>query len=149
MIEFTEVLSAAKGFAGAPLPWVRRWLSRPLIVQNGDRNYWSFGKNGSDEIMCFNSSWLITNDSSKPIKIVQAKITKPQLKSIQTMVMVKGENGMFGSYVIPPHSITELSADFYTTSIAAKKNESLKLNITFKDNFGQKRKIKEVVFEGR
>ncbi len=52
-----------------------------------------------------------------------------------------------GSYPVPPHMTTELHADFWIHPPFRKEGKNFKLDITFVDQYGQKRTIRNVEFK--
>ncbi len=143
---YREELFSKEGKIASVIPWVKHWLSRPIIVPHQRPNWWHMGKTGEQKpAMQVVSYWYVTNQSDIPIKILNAYIKNPLTYG---HVLTKDINSPYhGSYPVPALTTTDLHADFWITPPIKKEGKRLKLDIVFVDQYGQKRTIKNVVFE--
>ena len=127
------------------IPWVKRWLNRPVILPHQRSNWWHMGKTGDQQpSMQIVSYWYVTNTTDKPLNILNAYIKKPLT---QGHVMIKDVRSDYhGSYPIPPNATTDLHADFWITPPICKEGKSLIVDIVFVDQYGQKRILKNTTF---
>lgn len=143
---YREQLFSKEGKVASIIPWVKHWLNRPIIVQHKRSNWWHMGKTGDQQpSMQIASYWYVTNQYDFPIKILNAHIKKPYISG---HVMTKDISSEYhGSYPIPPKATTDLHADFWLHPPINKVGKDIKLDIIFTDQFGQKRTIRNVIFE--
>jgi len=142
---YREAIFSKDGKTSALIPWIRHWLNRPIIVRHQRQNWWHMGRSGDQKpAMQVVSYWYITNQADRPLKMLNVYIVKPR---IYGHVLTKDVNSEYhGSYPVPPHSTTDLHADFWIDPPIRKEGKDLKLDIVFVDQYGQKRKIKNVEF---
>jgi hypothetical protein len=142
---YGEAIFSKDGRISALIPWVRHWLNRPIIVRHQRNNWWHMGRTGDQKpSMQVVSYWYITNQTNQPLMVLNAYIVRPR---IYGHVMTKDVNSQYhGSYPVPPHSTTDLHADFWINPQIRKVGKDLKLDIVFVDQYGQQRKIKNVEF---
>ncbi len=128
------------------IPSIKHWLNRPIIVSDQKQNWWHKGRTGDQKpAMQIASYWYVTNPTEQPIRILNTYIDKPRVFG---HVSIKDVNSQYyGSYSIPPHATTNLHADFSINPPIRKEGQKLKLNISFVDQYGKKRKFKNVEFE--
>ena len=143
---YREQLFSKEGKIASIIPWVKHWLNRPIIMPHQRSNWWHMGKTAAQQpSMQIVSYWYVTNQHDFPIKILNAHIKKPYLSG---HVMTKDSSSeYYGSYPIPPKATTDLHADFWLHPPINKVGKDIKLDIIFTDQFGQKRIIKNVIFE--
>lgn len=142
---YGETIFGKDGKISAIVPWIRHYLDRPIIVRHQRENWWHMGRTGDQKpSMQVVSYWYITNQTNRPLKMLNAHIVKPR---IHGHVMTKDVNSQYhGSYPVPPHSTTDLHADFWINPPIHRVGKDLKLDIVFVDQYGQKRKIKNTEF---
>ena len=142
---YGETIFKKDGKISALIPWIRHWLNRPIIVRHQQQNWWHMGRTGDQKpSMQVVSYWYITNQTGRPVKILNAYIVKPEVFG---HVMTKDVNSQYhGSYPVPAHSTTDLHANFWINPPIRKVGKNLKLDIVFVDQYGQKRAIKNVEF---
>lgn len=142
---YKETLFSKDGKFAALIPWVRNWLNRPIIVRHQRDNWWHMGKTGDQKpSMQVVSYWYITNQTNRPLRVLNAYVVKPKIFG---HVVTKDLNSQYhGSYPIPPHSTTDLHADFWINPPIRKIGKDLSLDIVFVDQYGQKRKMWNVKF---
>jgi len=142
---YGEAIFSKDGKISALIPWIRHWLNRPIIVRHQRHNWWHMGRTGDQKpSMQVVSYWYITNQTNHPLMMLNAYIVRPR---IYGHVMTKDVNSQYhGSYPVPPHSTTDLNADFWINPPIRKVGKDLKLDIVFVDQYGQKRKIRNVEF---
>jgi hypothetical protein len=138
-------LLGKEGRLASIIPWIKYWLNRPVILLHQRQNWWHMGRTGDQKpAMQIVSYWYVTNTTDRPVNILNAYIKKP---FTQGHVLTKDVHSDYhGSYLIPPHATTDIHADFWITPPVCKEGKSLKVDIVFVDQFGQKRTIKNVVF---
>ncbi len=143
---YREGLFSKEGKIASLIPWIRHWLSRPIIVPHQRQNWWHMGKTGDQKpTMQIVSYWYVTNQTDHPIKILNAYIKNPKTFG---HVLTKDVNSQYhGSYPVPAQTTTDLHADFWIHPPIRKEGKNLELDIVFIDQYGQKRTIKNVVFE--
>jgi len=131
---------------GTIFPWVRYWLNRPVILPHQRQHWWHMGKTGDQKpTMQIVSYWFVTNTTDKPVNILNAYIKKPRTPG---HVLIKDVHSVYhGSYPIPPHTTTDLHADFWICPPFYKEGKNFKVDIVFVDQYGQKRTIKKVEFK--
>ena len=131
---------------GGIFPWLKHWLNRPVIIPSQRAHWWHMGKTGDQQpAMQIVSYWYITNRTDRPINILNAYIKKPRT---QGHVMIKDVHSAYhGSYSVPPHTTTDLHADFWIQPPLRKEGKNLKVDIVFVDQYGQKRTIRNVEFK--
>lgn len=128
---------------GAVLPWAKHWLNRPIIVPGRQENWWHMGGMNEKPAMQISTYWHVTNSTDKPIKILNAYINTGRVQ--QSMVSTKDTNSNFhGSYPIPAHSTTDLHAHFFVAPPFRRAGKPINISITFEDQNGQKRTIKNI-----
>lgn len=134
------------GKISALIPWLRNWLNRPVVVRHQRDNWWHMGRTDDQKpSMQVVSYWYITNQTSRPLKILNAYVARPK---VYGHVMTKDVNSQYhGSYPVPPHSTTDLHADFWINPPIRRIGKDLNLDIVFVDQYGQKRKIRNVKFQ--
>ena len=142
---YGEVIFSKDGKTSTLIPWIRHWLNRPIIVRHQRHNWWHMGRTGDQKpSMQVVSYWYITNQSNHSLMMLNAYIVKPR---IYGHVMTKDVNSQYhGSYPVPPQGTTDLQADFWINPPIRKVGKDLKLDIVFVDQYGQKRKIRNVGF---
>ena len=142
---YGEAIFSKDGKISALIPWISHWFNRPIIVRHQRENWWHMGRTGDQKpSMQVVSYWFITNQTNRPLKMLNAYIVKPRNYG---HVMTKDVNSQYhGSYPVPPHSTTDLHADFWINPPIRRVGKDLKLDIVFVDQYGQKRKIKNVEF---
>lgn len=142
---YGEAIFSKDGKISALIPWIRHWFNRPIIVRHQRQNWWHMGRTGDQKpSMQVVSYWYITNQTNRPLKMLNAYIVNPR---IYGHVLTKDVNSQYhGSYPVPPHNTTDLHADFWINPPIRKVGKDLKLDIVFVDQYGQKRKIKNVEF---
>ena len=143
---YKEAIFSKDGKISALIPWVRNWLNRPIIVRHQRENWWHMGRTGDQKpSMQVVSYWYITNQTNRPLRILNAYVVKPK---VYGHVMTKDVNSQYhGSYPVPPHSTTDLHADFWINPPIRRIGKDLNLDIVFVDQYGQKRKIRNVKFQ--
>jgi hypothetical protein len=131
------------GKLGIVFPSLRDRLNRPVIVPSQQQNWWHMGRTGDGRpSMQIVTYWYVTNRTDRPISILNAYIRKPRW---QGMVMTKDTRSAYhGSYPVPPHAITELHADFYGNPPFAKEGKTIRVDLVFVDQNGQKRTVRNV-----
>lgn len=145
----SQLLTAVNGILdkiGDLLPWIKHWLSRPVIVPHQRENWWHMGKTGGQKpAMQVVGYWYVTNRTNRPITILNAHIRKPKTPG---HVMLKDVHSDYhGSYTVPPYTTTDLHADFWIVPPVCREGKDLKVDIIFIDQYGQKRKLRNVVFK--
>lgn len=142
---YGNAIFSKDGKISALIPWTKYWLNRPIIVRHQRENWWHMGRTEDQKpAMQIVSYWYITNQTNRPLKILSTYIVKPRTYG---HVMTKDLNTQYhGSYPVPPNSTTDLHADFWINPPICKVGKNLKLDIVFVDQYGQKRKIKNVEF---
>lgn len=125
------------------IPQLKRWLNRLIIVPHQKQNWWHMGRTGDQKpAMQVVSYWYITNPTDLPIRILNTYISHPRISGHASIKDVNSD--YHGSYPIPPHTTTDLHADFWIHPPIRKEGKDLKVDISFIDSFGQKRSIKNV-----
>lgn len=130
---------------GAIFPWLRHWLNRPVILRHQRDNWWHMGGKGGQPAMQMVSYWYVTNRTDKPIMILNT-----YLRPTGTFghVLTKDVHSVFhGSYPVPPHTTTELHADFWLQPLQCREGKDFRTDIVFVDQNGQKRTIRNVLFK--
>jgi len=142
---YDEALFSKDGKLSTLIPWIKHWLNRPIIVRHQRQNWWHMGRTGDQKpSMQVVSYWYITNQTNHPLMMLNAYIVRPR---IYGHVITKDVTSQYhGSYPVPPHSTTDLHADFWINPPIRKVGKDLKLDIVFVDQYGQKRKIRNVDF---
>lgn len=143
---YGETFFKKDGKIASLIPWVKHRLNRPIIVPHQRQNWWHMGKTGDQKpTMQVVSYWYITNPTEYSVNILNVYIDNPRIFG---HVLTKDVNSQYhGSYPVPPHATTDLHADFWIHPPIRKEGRKLKLDISFIDQFGQRRKIKNVMFE--
>ena len=143
---YGETYLKKDGKLASLIPWLKHWFNRPIIVPHQRQNWWHMGRTGDQKpTMQVVSYWYITNPTDFPIQILNVYINTPRILG---HVSTKDVNSQYhGSYPIPPHTTTDLHANFWIHPPIRKEGKDLKLDIFFIDQFGQKRKIKNVKIE--
>ncbi|MDH4027926.1 MAG: hypothetical protein OEU95_03745 [Nitrospirota bacterium] len=142
---YEKELFSKDGKISSIIPWFRHWLSRPIIVRHQRDNWWHMGATGNKEpSMQVVSYWYITNQTNRPVRILNAYIVKPR---VYGHVMTKDVGSQYhGSYPVPPNTTTDLHADFWINPPIRRIGKDLLVDIVFVDQYGQKRKIRNVEF---
>ncbi len=131
---------------GSISPWFRHWLNRPVILPSQRAHWWHMGSTEDKQpTMQIVSYWYVTNRTNRPINILNAYIKNPKT---QGHVMLKDVNSAYhGNYPVPPHTTTDLHADFWVHPPFRKEGKDFKVDIVFVDQYGQKRTIRNVEFK--
>lgn len=139
----TAVLDSLLGKLGSIFPWLRDWLDRPVIVPGRQRNWWHMGRTGDGRpSMQIATYWYVTNRTGRPINILNAYINRPHAQGI---VLTKDTHSAYhGSYPVPAHATTELVADFWIDPPFKREGKSIRIDIVFVDQNGQKRTVRNV-----
>lgn len=93
------------------------------------------------QIVC---RWYVTNLVDREIQVLAARILRPETTG---MVATQHPSGnIFGQYPILPGATTELSANFWIKPPVRERGQEFKATVVFVDQFGNERRVKNVIF---
>lgn len=138
-------VNSIMGRIGRAFPWFRHWLGRPVIVPHQRANWWHMGRTGEGKpTMQIVSYWYVTNNTDEPVRILNTYLKWPMT---QGHVLVKDVHSNFhGSFPIPPHTTTELHADFWVEPPVRGEGRDFVTDVVFIDQHGCQRKKRKVRF---
>ena len=121
------------------------------VVKHRRDNWWNLGSINSQPAMQINGHLYVTNIFNNNIRILSAEIISPRKAKkncVRNNVLTRHcKNNIYGSYKLLPNITTELSIDFWIQPPIIKENRDLKLMIVLVDQFDNRHKIKNIVFE--
>ncbi len=101
--------------------------------------------------MQINGHLYVTNIFRNNVRILSAEIISPRKarkNCVRNHVLTRHyQNNIYGSYELVPDITTELSIDFWIQPPIIKENEDLKLTIALVDQFNNRHKIRNMLFE--
>jgi len=84
----------------------------------------------------------VTNRTDRSINILNAYVNRPRTQGI---VLTKDTRSAYhGSYPVPAYATTELVADFWINPPFKREGKSIRIDIVFVDQNGQKRTLRNV-----
>lgn len=121
------------------------------VVRHRRENWWNLGSIDGQPAMQINGHLYVTNIFNDNIRILSAEIISPRKakkKCVRNHVLTRHyQNNIYGSYELVPNITTELSIDFWIQPPIIKENKDLKLTIVLVDQFDNRHKIKNIIFE--
>ncbi len=121
------------------------------VVKHRRENRWNLGKINGKPAMQINGNLYVTNIFNNNIRILSAEIITPRKAKkncVRNNVLTRHyQNNIYGSYELVPNITTELSIDFWIQPPIIKENKDLKLTIVLVDQFDNRHKIKNLLFE--
>jgi len=135
----------------------RRKLQVPCetirVVKHIRENWWNLGKMNGQPAMQINGHLYVTNISSNNVRILSVEILRPRKarkNCLRKDVLTKHfENNIYGSYELKPNLTSEIAIDFWIQPPIIDEEKDLKLTIILTDQFGNKHKVKGLLFESR
>ncbi len=128
------------GASGVPRDTMR-------VVPWPDRCWWALGRRGETSVMQVVGHWYVTNITKGEVRVVGARLVRPPTDG--RVATRDAEGTLFGEYAIPPGRTTEASADFWIEPPVCQETEDFKATVVLIDQFGNERKLKDVLFRGR
>ena len=121
------------------------------VVKHSRENWWNLGSINGRPAMRINGHLYVTNIFNNNIRILSAEIITPRKAKkncVRNNVLTRHyQNNIYGSYELVPNITTELSIDFWIQPPIIKENKDLKLTIVLVDQFDNRHKIKNLLFE--
>ncbi|MBU2634253.1 MAG: hypothetical protein KJ674_03325 [Nanoarchaeota archaeon] len=121
------------------------------VVKHIRENWWNLGSINDQPAMQINGHLYVTNVFNNNIRILSAEIISPRKAKkncVRNNVLTRHhQNNIYGSYELVPNITTELSIDFWIQPPIIKENRDLRLTIVLVDQFDNRHKIKNFIFE--
>ena len=115
------------------------------IIQDVQHSRWSLGSTSSGEpLMHVSFRGHVTDISGSPNKVLRAEIPKPLTHAV--LVLLCNKNDARRSQILNPHECTELSASFSVQPVAGKNKKPWQTALVFIDQYGNRHKIRNCVF---
>jgi hypothetical protein len=104
---------------------------------------WSLAKIRETPAMQITARLQATNTSKYGIRPSAAKLVEPNdVEIVQQMVHTQDpDSGMYGTNIIPPHSIGQVSLVFIVTPLTTTPGQSLKTSLLILDQFGNEHAV--------
>lgn len=125
-------------------PKVPRETVRILPQVRGCR--WNMGSIRGKPAMHVNGRWYVTNITGDQVFILSARLVRPPIEG--DVLTRHPERNIFGHYPILPGATVEVSSDFCIIQPLRKVGEDFKAKVILTDQYGNKHKIKNVIFKG-
>ena len=121
------------------------------VVKHSRENRWNLGKINRQPAMQINGHLYVTNIYNNNVRILSVQIINPRKarkNCVRNNVLTRHyKNDIYGSYELLPNITSELSIDFWIQPPIINEDKDLKLTIALVDQFGNKHKIKNLLFE--
>jgi len=121
------------------------------IVKHRKENWWNLGSINGQPAMQISGHLYVTNIFDDNVRILSAEIISPRKAKkncARNHVLTKHyQNNIYGSYELVPNITTELSIDFWIQPPIIEEDKDLKLTMVLIDQFDNRHKIKNIIFE--
>ena len=108
--------------------------------------WWGKGSVGGKPAMQISGRWYVTNIISDPVLVLYTYIESPHTEG--HIFTRHPEKNIYGTYPILPGKTTEISTDFWIEPPICNEGKDLKASVILVDQFGNKHKLKNVIFKG-
>jgi len=155
-----SIILIIKNGIGALLSWIPKIIDifknknlpkTALVIVDSDtgyQNYWHIGSQNDKPILQFVCNFMATNIVDQPVAV--ANSTLEGIKGAQDLavISIKDVNSRYwGSYDIPPKARTALSICFIVHPLKMpEKGMPIRLKVVVIDQFGNKYRVKNVIF---
>ncbi|MDP3043049.1 MAG: hypothetical protein Q8N21_01470 [bacterium] len=130
-------------------PYVPRETIR--VVRHRRGNWWNLGKMNKKPAMQINGHLYATNISDNNVRVLSVEIINPKKarkNCVRNDVLTRhSRNNIYGSYELIPNLTSEISIDFWIQPLIISEEKDLKLTIVLTDQFGNRHKVKGLLFE--
>ncbi len=117
-----------------------------IIEKAGAHNcWWHMGESGDKPAMQVVASFTVTNICKFNVLPTLVKMKKPKI--LGHVMTRKHDENIYGGYMIPDGTTSDLSIDFWVVPPVKKEGESFKSDLAVVDQFGNEHWIKGVTFE--
>jgi hypothetical protein len=134
--------------------WQNVWAvvrSKPLvpsetlrIVQDVNASYWGDARVGDTPAMQVTLDGHVTNISEGPNRILRVDIPRPLTHA--NIVLVSNNHDARRSQILSPHECAEIRVCFFVKPVVAEKGKPWRSPIIFIDQYGNRHRIKQCVF---
>lgn len=121
------------------------------VVKHRRENWWNLGSINGQPAMQISGHLYATNIFDDNVRILSAEIISPRKAKkncARNLVLTKHfQNNVYGGYELVPNITTELSIDFWIQPPIIKEDKDLELTMVLIDQFDNRHKIKNIIFE--
>lgn len=115
------------------------------IVQNIQQSFWSLGSaNGTPQVQV-SFRGHVTNISGDTNRVLRAEILKPA--AYADLVLISNNNDGRRPQILAPRESADLSATFFVKQVATQKGKPLKVSLIFIDQYANRHKLKNCIFQ--
>jgi membrane protein implicated in regulation of membrane protease activity len=115
------------------------------IVQDIRSSFWGPGRRGETPVMQVSLDGHVTDISGKQNRIVRAEIPKPLTHA--DMVLLSNHHDARRPQVLSPNECAEIRVSFFVEPVVAKPGKNWRSTVIFIDQYGNRHKIKNCVFQ--
>jgi hypothetical protein len=108
--------------------------------------WWGRGSVKGKPAMQISGHWYATNIISDPVLLLYTYIENPHTEG--HILTRHPEQNIYGTYPILPGRTTEISTGFWIEPPICNEGKNLKVSVILVDQFGNKHKLKNVIFKG-